>query len=138
VRIVLDPNVLISALLSPKGPSAEILGAWVAERFELVVSETLLAELDRVLARPKFQRWVSESERLEFVAELARSATVVADPPAPSSLSPDPADDYLIALAQAAGAAYLVSGDRHLTGLVDPSPPILPPRDFLDWLSRAD
>jgi len=135
VRVVLDPNVLISALLSPKGPSAEILSAWVAERFELVVSQTLLAELDGVLVRPKFRRWVSESDRLEFVAELARSATVVVDPPAPSSLSPDPDDDYLIALAQAAGAAYLVSGDRHLTALVDPSPPIPTPREFLGTLS---
>jgi uncharacterized protein len=134
VRVVLDPNVLISALLSPKGPSAEILGAWIAERFELVVSENLLAELDDVLARSKFRRWVAESDCLQFVAVLAQSATVVGDPPAPAGLSPDPDDDYLIALARTAGADYLVSGDRHLTELVDPSPPILAPREFVDTL----
>lgn len=134
MRAVLDPNVLISALISPQGASAEILDAWVKERFELVVSEKLLAELDDVLARPKFRRWITKSDGLEFVAGLARSATVVVDPPAPPRLSPDPDDDYLIELAQTAGADYLVSGDRHLTELVDPSPPILTPRDFLDAL----
>jgi len=137
VRVVLDPNVLISALISPQGPAAEILAAWVVERFEIVVSEKLLAELDDVLARPKFRRWVAESDSLQFVAVLAQSATVVGDPPAPAGLSPDPDDDYLIALAETAGADCLVSGDRHLTELVDPSPPILTPREFLDTLPHA-
>jgi putative PIN family toxin of toxin-antitoxin system len=134
VRVVLDPNVLISALISPQGPSAEILDAWIAARFELVVSEKLLAELDDVLDRPKFRRWVAEIDGREFVAGLGRSATVVVDPPAPARLSPDPDDDYLIELAQTVGADYLVSGDRHLTELVDPSTPIVTPRDFLDAL----
>lgn len=138
MRVVLDPNVLISALISPQGPSAEILSAWVADSFELVVSETLLTELDSVIARPKFRRWLAESDGLEFVARLAQYATVVDDTTAPVRLSPDPDDDYLIALAQTAGADYLVSGDRHLTELVDPSPPILTPREFLDTLPQAD
>ncbi len=134
MRVVLDPNVLISALISPQGPSAEILSAWIAEHFDLVVSEKLLAELDDVLARPKFRRWVAESDCLKFVAVLAQSATVVGDPPVLAALSPDPGDDYLIALARTGDADYLVSGDRHLTELVDPSPPILIPRQFLGTL----
>jgi putative PIN family toxin of toxin-antitoxin system len=138
VRVVLDPNVLISALISPQGPSAEILGAWIAERFELVVSGKLLAELGDVLARPKFRRWLTESDGLEFAAVLAQSATVVGDQPILAALSPDPDDDYLIALARTAGVDYLVTGDRHLTELVDPSPPILTPREFLDTLPQAD
>ncbi|MDQ3629985.1 MAG: putative toxin-antitoxin system toxin component, PIN family [Actinomycetota bacterium] len=59
MRVVLDPNVLVSALISPSGPPREIVDAWIAERFDLVVSPALLAELDGVLARPKFRRWVS-------------------------------------------------------------------------------
>ena len=102
------------------------------------MSETLLTELDSVIARPKFRRWLAESDGLEFVARLAQYATVVDDTTAPVRLSPDPDDDYLIALAQTAGADYLVSGDRHLTELVDPSPPILTPREFLDTLPQAD
>ena len=138
MRVVLDPNVLISALISPQGPSAEVLDAWVRERFELVVSEKLLAELDDVLDRPKFRRWVAEIDCLRFVSGLAKSATIVADPPSPAGLSPDPDDDYLIALARTAGADYLVSGDRHLTELVDPTPPILTPRGLLDILPQSD
>ena len=74
MRVVLDPNVLISALISPQGPSAEVLDAWVRERFELVVSEKLLAELDDVLDRPKFRRWVAEIDCLRFVSGLAKDA----------------------------------------------------------------
>lgn len=50
------------------------------------------------------------------------------------ALSPDPDDDYLIALARVAGADYLVSGDRHLLDLADPDPPVLTPRQFLRLL----
>ena len=134
MRVVIDPNVLVSALISPAGPSAEIVRAWTDERFDLVVSEALILELDDVLARPKFRRWISQADAAAFVASLAAAGEVVADPPEPSPVSADPADDYLIALAGAAGIDYLVSGDRHLTELPDPSPPILTPRDFLNRL----
>jgi len=56
VRAVLDPNVLVSAAISPAGPPRQILTAWTDERFELIVSSALLAELAEVLARPKFRR----------------------------------------------------------------------------------
>ncbi len=49
-------------------------------------------------------------------------------------LTADPDDDYLVALARAAGADYLVSGDRHLLELTDPEPPVLTPREFLALL----
>jgi predicted nucleic acid-binding protein len=54
--------------------------------------------------------------------------------PEPPEVSPDPDDDYLIALARVAGADYLISGDRHLLDLTDPDPPVLTPRQFLDLL----
>jgi putative PIN family toxin of toxin-antitoxin system len=134
VRAVLDANVLVSAAISPAGPPRQILSAWIQERFELIASPALLEELVDVLARPKFRRFITTSVAAEFIDGLATDAIVVADPPEPPEVSPDPDDDYLIALARVAGADYLISGDRHLLDLTDPDPPVLTPRQFLDLL----
>jgi predicted nucleic acid-binding protein len=87
-----------------------------------------------VLARPRFRRWVSLDVAAQFIDGLARDAVIVADPPAQPGLTPDPDDDYLIALARPTQIDYVVSGDRHLLDLVDGVPPVLTPREFLDLL----
>jgi putative PIN family toxin of toxin-antitoxin system len=134
VRVVLDPNVLVSAAISAAGPPRLIVTSWVEERIEVVVSPALLDEAREVLARPKFRRWISNALATEFVDGLAQDALIVDDPPALPGVSPDRDDDYLVALARAAGADYLVSGDRHLLDLTDPEPPVLSPRQFLEML----
>jgi putative PIN family toxin of toxin-antitoxin system len=126
--------VLVSAAISAAGPPRQIVTAWVDARFELVASPALLDELAGVLARPKFRRWIGHAVARELVDGLADDATVIDDPPALSGVSPDPDDDYLIALARAANADYLVSGDRHLLELEGADPPVLTPRQFLDPL----
>ncbi len=70
MRAVLDPNVLVSALLSPAGPPAQIFLAWDAGHFELIASPRLVAELTDVLARPKFRRWIDASDADELVLRL--------------------------------------------------------------------
>ena len=134
MRVVLDANVLVSAVISQAGPPREIVMAWVDERFELVASPALLDELSDVLARPRLRRWVSLAVAAEFVDGLAQDAVLVADPPPQPGLTADPDDDYLIVLARAAGADYLVSGDRHLLDLEEPDPPVLTPRQFHELL----
>jgi putative PIN family toxin of toxin-antitoxin system len=134
VRAVLDANVLVSAAISTAGPPRQIVNAWVDGRFELIASPLLLAERRDVLARPKFRRWISTATAADFIGGLADDALVRDDPPAFPGVSPDPDDDYLIALARAAQADYLVSGDRHLLDLADPDPPVLTPRQFLGVL----
>jgi putative PIN family toxin of toxin-antitoxin system len=122
VRAVLDPNVLISALLSPGGSPARLVRAWIGGHFELIVSPHLLAELERALAYPKLRKRIDAEDARAFVVWLSVSATLCADPVEPSSISsPDPNDDYLITLA-ATQAALLVSGDAHLLGLVAEMP----------------
>lgn len=135
MRAVLDPNVLISALISPTGAPREIVTAWTQGSFDLVASPLLLDELRNVLARPRFRRWVSAATVAEYVWGLTDAATIIDDPPLMPGLSPDPDDDYLIALARVAEADYLVSGDRHLTTINDPIPPVLTPREFRDRLT---
>ena len=135
VRAVLDANVLISAILSPRGSPARLLLAWQAGAFELVASPALLAELARALGYPKLARLIPPADADAFGAWIARSAILAADPEAaPAIRSADPNDDYLLALATAE-RAVLVSGDGHLTVLADRLP-IRTPAEFLASLDE--
>jgi putative PIN family toxin of toxin-antitoxin system len=133
-RAVLDANVLVSALISPSGPSAALLLELRAGAFELIVSPILLAELDEVLGRPKFRAYATEAEIAGYV-ELIRHESAIHDdpPPAEERLSADPGDEYLIDLARAASADVLVSGDGHLLDLRGVVP-VMTPAEFLATL----
>jgi len=133
-RVVLDPNVLISALLTPRGASARILLHLRTGAFELVSCPALLAELRAVLRRDKFRPYVSLDEAEEFVELIRRESTSMEDPGPPAvPLSEDPGDEYLIQLARTARADALVSGDPHLTRLRSRIP-VKSPREFVDSL----
>lgn len=93
-----------------------------------------MAEANRVLGRAKFRRWISTAVARELLDGLADGALIIEDPPLRPAISRDPNDDYLIALARAARADYLISGDPDLLELPDPQPPILSPRQFVDLL----
>jgi len=134
VRAVLDPNILIAALISRSGTPARIVQRWLGGAFELVVSETLLRELERALAYPKLRTRISEEEADEFLTLLRRAAIVAPDPPLPPRRSADAGDDYLIALAETE-LALLVSGDRHLLALAADLP-TKSTRAFLDVLAK--
>lgn len=137
MRAVLDPNVIISGLLSPGANAANLLRAWERGEFELIVSTALLEELERALGYPKLRRHIPEEEAQRVLRWLTESATVAVDPAEPPPiLSVDSGDDYLIALA-ASRRAILVSGDRHLLDLADRIP-ILEPALFLKYLSEQD
>ncbi len=134
MRAVLDPNVLISAVLSGTGSPAKALRAWLGGEYDLVISPRLIAELERVLAHPKTARRVTSAEAGELVELLRRNAEEVDDPRGPATVtSADPDDDCLIALAQAAHAV-IVSGDAHLVDLADRAP-VHSPAGFLTLLS---
>lgn len=134
-RAVLDTNVLVSGLISPSGPSAQLLIELHSGAFELVVSPTLLAELSDVLRRPKLRRHVSEPEAVAFVDYIRTASIVIDDPKPPARPSTaDPGDEYLIVLAAAAKVDALVSGDAHLLDLRDELP-VLTPREFLESLA---
>jgi putative PIN family toxin of toxin-antitoxin system len=135
IRAVVDPNVLVSAFISPRGGSPDrIVRAWREGAFELVVSAQLIAELTDVLARPKFAVQAAEGRAEAYTAALAGDAVAIDDPSEPPAVSPDPGDDYLIALARAADADVIVSGDSHLIDLADLEPPVLTPRRFVEQL----
>jgi hypothetical protein len=129
VRAVVDVNVLISGVLSAKGSSAEILRAGRDGQFELVVSELLLAELNRTLAYPKLRKRIAREKAAAFATWIRDHGTVAEDPASPPPVgSRDPDDDYLLALA-IDRRAYLVTGDQDLLVLSNDLP-ILTPTQF--------
>jgi PIN domain len=93
-------------MISPAGAPREIVTAWTQGHFDLVASPLLLDELRDVLARPRFRRWVSAATVAEYLDGLTDAALIIDDPPVVPGLSPDPDDDYLIALARIADADY--------------------------------
>lgn len=123
MRAVLDPNVLIAALLSRTGAPARTVAHWLAGSFDLIVSDALLAELARALSYPKLRTRIRRDEAEAFIDLLRQAAvlTEVAPRTVPSQRSADPGDDYLIVLAQTS-RAVLVSGDEHLLALADRIP----------------
>ena len=137
MRAVLDPNILVAALLSREGAPAQVVSRWLAGDFEVVASEALAAELERALAYPKVRRRISADEAVSFVALLRQASVFAADPAEPERRSTDPGDDYLLALAEQEDA-IVVSGDKHVLGLASMFP-ILTARAFLNRLdARAN
>lgn len=126
-RVVLDPAVLVSALITPNGHPATLWRAVVGGRIELVTCPHLLAELAEVVGRPKFGRYVSTDDASAFVDEVARRSQPLPDPVDIAPTSRDSDDDYLVALAAAAKVRALVSGDRDLTEMGPTGTAVLTP-----------
>ena len=133
MRAVLDPNILIAALLTRTGTRARLFSRWLTGGFELGASEKLIAELERALSYPKLRARISSNEADAFVAVLRSGVLLAADPDEPPRRSADPGDDYLIALAEQE-RAVLVSDDQHLLALADELP-VETARDFLAKLA---
>jgi putative PIN family toxin of toxin-antitoxin system len=136
LRVVFDPNVIISATLSPGGSPAQVYELWRNGAFELVVSPRLLWELEGVLGREKFRALVHSDEVAELLTVLTADASLVSDPvDEPDIHSSDPDDDYLIALASKS-RSVLVSGDRDLLELSD-QVPVYSPAEFLGLIRES-
>jgi uncharacterized protein len=76
-RLVLDTNVIVSAVLLPRSIPRQALDlAFI--RGVVLVSESMLDELDEVLRRPRFERYVSEDERLQFLTNLSKIGEAIA------------------------------------------------------------
>ena len=130
IRAVLDTNVYVAALLSRSGSPARLVQALGDGVFDAVVCPHLLDELVGVLRHPKIAEHVDTAVADEFVHWLGRIAITVPDPVTIRSVSPDPGDDYLIALALIGRAEVIVSGDAHLLELRDLTPRTLSPATF--------
>jgi uncharacterized protein len=137
VRIVIDTNVLLSALLWRSTPHLLLEQVRISNA-ELVTSQALLDELAGALKRPKFasilRRTASTPERL--LSEIQVLAEIVLAPNLPQPVSRDPDDDAVLACALGAKADLIVSGDADLLVLqAFESIPIVSPAQALQLLN---
>ena len=136
MRAVLDPNVIISAALSPGGSPGRLFRYWFEGAYDLVVSPLLLDELGPALGYSKLRDQVPTNEAKELLELLSRAGLATEDPLSPVDIqSPDPDDDYLIALANIA-RAVLVSGDKDLLGLSGQIP-VYSPAEFVALIEAS-
>ena len=113
MRVILDTNVLLGALISPHGPPDAIYRAWRAGRFDLVTSTEQLAELRRASRYPKFRTILPAHRVGTMVNNMQRAVVLEHLPPLPDGIeATDPNDAFLLSMALIGEADYLVTGDR--------------------------
>ncbi len=130
-RIVLDSNIVVSALLLKQSMARQAFDKARADG-NLLFSLATLDELNTVLRRDKFNKYVREEERLQFLAALVREATVVEIDVSITDCR-DPKDSKFLELAVSGGADCIISGDQDLL-VLHPfrDIPIITPRAFLE------
>ena len=138
LRAVLDANVMISALIQPKGASGRILTSLLEKNsFELVLPPAILAEVRRSLSYPKIRKYIKTSdEDLDlWIASLELIAQPVDGNLRIRAVAADPDDNKYIEVAVEGLAQFVVTGDKHLLSLKSyENIRIVTPRVFLDLL----
>lgn len=98
LRVVIDPNVVVSAAISPDGVTGRLIRLGLAGQFRMIVCPMLLEEAREVFDRPRFRRFVTLAAALELLVDIEGVAESYPDPAAIEATSRDRSDDYLIAL----------------------------------------
>jgi putative PIN family toxin of toxin-antitoxin system len=142
IQAVVDANVFVSSVINPHGTPGQILRAACERRFQLVLSDPILEEIDRVLHYPdtaKYHQMGKEEIRL-FMAGLSHVALLTPGELALNVITADPSDNKYLACAVEGRAEYIVSGDEHLLALrrFHDVIPILTPQEFLSILSESE
>jgi uncharacterized protein len=111
MRVVLDTNILISALIIPGRAPDLLYQGWKDGRFTLITSTEQLDEFRRVTRYPKLKIFIEPSKAGAMFNKLRQLAFVVDKLPH-VAISKDPADNFVLAMAVAGGADFLVTGDK--------------------------
>jgi uncharacterized protein len=111
-RVVIDTSVAVSAALLPRSVPRQAFDAAMIH-CRMLISASTVFEVEEVLRRPKFNRYVTESARLEFLAALVRDAEIVEVRDVVNECR-DPKDNKFLELAVSGNASHIVSGDADL------------------------
>ena len=111
MRLVVDTNILISALLAGTSLPAHLIVLWREGRFDLLTSAEQLDELMRVTRYPKIRERLAPALAGRLINEIRDLAVLLTELPVVTA-SPDPHDNYLLAMAASGSADFLVTGDK--------------------------
>lgn len=112
MRVVLDTNGLIASLISDRRPPYALYVAWRERQFVLLTSDEQIEEVRRAARYPKLARRFTPASAGRLINELRDVAVVLPEPLPSIEASVDPQDDFLLGIAEAGEADYLVSGDK--------------------------
>jgi hypothetical protein len=139
MRVVVDTNVFVSYLLSPRGTTAWLLFLWRDGRFGIVISPTLFTELVGVLQRPHISGRVDIQRRFSLLRRLREEAIWTPGELDASGSTPDPKDDMLISAALETAAQYVVTWDvALLTQGKHNDVRLITPEEFITLVRRTD
>ena len=113
-RVVLDTNVIVSAVIS-KGKPRELLNRGIESRFSLVISESILKEIETVLRRPKFK--TNEGEAQRIILAVMQSGDMVRVESDFRVIENDPGDNMILNAAHDGRANFIVTGDKDILRL---------------------
>ena len=135
VRVVVDANVFVSAAIG-RGPSTRLVDQWMSGEasFDVIVCPRLIGEIRDVLDRPRLRKRISAEDAREFVATISALPSQVPDPLEIAVATRDADDDYLVALARAHEAVWIVTGDDDLLEWDEQKPRTIAPAAFEQWL----
>jgi len=138
IRAVLDANQFASALLKPGSNPARILDSLKDNKFQLIISESIVNEIKRILLYPKLKKihGLEAGEIEAFLDDLAAFAFFTPEELEVTVVPEDPSDNKYFICAAEGEAGYLVSGDNHLLRLGSwQSIKVITARDFLELLA---
>ncbi len=115
MKVVLDTNVLISALIKAGKPRE--LFFRLAEEKALILSKSILDEFLEIAEDPRIAKYVKEQETTAFLNSLRDAAKVVTVKSKFKAVKEDPDDDIILRTAYDGKADYIISGDNHLLSL---------------------
>lgn len=111
MRVILDTNVLVAALMVSDGPPHQLFEAFLNDRFTLITSDIQIEEFSRVTRYPAIRSRIHPAQAGRLL-NAVRALSMLLEKLPPASVSSDPHDNYLFAMAQAGNVDYLVTGDK--------------------------
>ena len=139
IRVLLDTNVLASAVLDRRSTPGSLLLLWTYDYFQLLISEEVIDELTRTLGKPYFRRRLPSETLSATIDLLRREATLTPVVVEIQSVASHPEDDVILAAAVSGHADYLVTGDAMLLRIgTYEGVAIVSPRELLEILHRGD
>lgn len=140
LRVVVDTNVFVSSLLNKTGAPARVVDAWRSGEYLLIISPSIIAEIENVLALPRIRKkYALAVKDIQQLIDLLEKETILVPGlfHIDSTIADDPTDEIFLSCALDAGADAIVSGDRHLLSLEQfEGIPIMTVQNFLNRLTQ--
>jgi hypothetical protein len=119
LKIVLDTNILVSALINPHGRPAQIIDYVFENKLRLFISPPIVEELERVLSYPELMKrhGLGREKLREFISELLSIMLLIQGEETIKVITEDPSDNKYLSCALNAKVDFIISGDVHLLKL---------------------